>query len=100
MGTLESITSKHKHKVSHLDHISIPLMILNKTAVETASVPLTDWHTLAVALSANNMLSKHLQLTSNMVGSTHSEACPWTLLMVFNNHLRQDPTIAIYCCQL
>ncbi len=78
IGTLESITSPHKHKAQTLDHISIPLIILNiKSAVETATVPWTDWQSVSVALPANNMLSKSVQLTSNMVDNTQSGACPY-----------------------
>lgn len=76
--TLESITSPHKHKALTLGHISIPLIILNiKSGVETASVPWTDWHSVSVVLPANNMLSKSVQLTYNMVDNTQSTVCPY-----------------------
>lgn len=40
IGTLESITFPHKQKALTMEHINIPLIILNiKSGVETASVP-------------------------------------------------------------
>lgn len=42
IGTLESITFPHKQKALTMEHINIPLIILNiKSGVETASVPWT-----------------------------------------------------------
>lgn len=77
IGTLESITSPHKHKALTLRHISVPLIIpCIKSGVETASVPRTDWHSVCVAPPANSMLSKRVQLTSSMVDNTQSGACP------------------------
>ena len=77
IGTLESITSPHKHKALTLKHISIPLIILYiKSGVETASVSWTDWHSVSAASPANSMLSERVQLTSSMVDNTQSGACP------------------------
>ena len=76
--TLESITTLHKHKALTLEHISIPLIILNiKSVVETAILPSADWQSVSVAMPANNMLSKRVQLTSNMVENTQSKPCPY-----------------------